>query len=81
MDYIFFLRNGGDGLDGDTLCYGMYFASIVQCKTLSLNMMYLLTHTIMYTFVNDFYDASGNPRHRRDPRLGTPFMAPMPRNK
>ena len=58
----------------------MYFVAIVENKFLALNMMYLLTHTIMYTFVDDLYDKSGAPRHRRDP-LGTAFMAPVPRNK
>ena len=58
----------------------MYFVAIVESKFLSLNMMYLLTHVVMYTFVDHFYDASRAPRHRRD-LLGTAFMAPMPRNQ
>ena len=69
--YIFFVRNDGDGLQGDWLCYGMYYTAVVMYKPFSLNMMWLLTNCIMYAFTDIFYDRSPRKAHQRD-ALGTP---------
>ena len=69
--YIFTVRNDGEGLDGDWLCYSVFYTSTVMYKPFSLNMMWLLTNCIMYTFTDMFYDKSGREAHQRD-ALGTP---------
>ena len=76
IQYLFFLGP----LEGDFLCHGMYYAAIVMYKPLTLNMLWLLTVTITYAFTHIFNDKSPHKHHQRD-GLGTPSMAPVPRNR
>ena len=79
--YLFdIVKDGAQGLQGDFLCHGMYYVAAVMYKPLTLNMMWLLTVCTTYAFTHIFYDQSPRERHRRD-GLGTPYMAPVPRNR
>ena len=77
--YIFVVRNDGEGLGGDLVCYGVYYAAAVMYKPFSLNMMWLLTNCIMYAFADRFYDKSGQEAHQRD-ALGTPVTLDLQSN-
>ena len=76
IQYLFFLGP----LEGDFLCHAMYYAAIVMYKPLTLNMLWLLTVTITYAFTHIFNDKSPHKHHQRN-GLGTPSMAPVPRNR
>jgi hypothetical protein len=78
--YLFYIVNDGAKLKGDFLCHGMYYVAAVMYKPLTLNMMWLLTVCTTYALTHIFYDKSPRKHHRRN-GLGTPHMAPVPRNR
>jgi len=78
--YVFLIKNEEDGLQGDWMCFGIYYTSVVMYKAFALNMFWLLTVVIMHSFTDNFYAISPRESHQRD-AIGTPHMGPVPRNR
>ena len=61
---------------GSFMCRWAFFTSVVMYKPFTVPMWYCLTTTCHYAFAHAIFKT-----YRRDPVLGTPYSAPLPRNK